>query len=85
MTIEIDIGKINQTLSCKFSKACLKKFDVSLCCEIIQERSHDLIVSPTSTFKSSNCSYSRVINDNNQEVTICYCPIRIEIFREYGK
>ncbi len=85
MTEKIDIGKTNHALSCKFSMTCMEDFDASLCCDIIQERSHDLIVSPVSTFKSSNCSYLETVISDGQEMTICYCPVRIEIFRKYGK
>ena len=83
MKVEIDIECSNKPTTCKFAQTCLNKFDSSLCCEIIREGSHDLFVSPVSTFKSSNCSYLRQIEFDGRDVHTCSCPVRMEIYRKY--
>jgi hypothetical protein len=45
-----------------------------------------LLVSPVSLSKNKICLYKRKrINNNNKEIDICSCPIRIELFKKYGK
>lgn len=84
MKVEIDIESSNRTRTCRFAQKCLEDFDKSWCCKIIKEGSHYLIVSPVSTFKSSNCSYIRQIKDDEQNIHICSCPVRLAIFRKYN-
>jgi hypothetical protein len=83
--MKIEIGKehSDRTKTCKFDQKCLEEFDSSLCCNIIKEGPHYLLVDPVSTFKSSNCSYIRQIKNDDQEVQICSCPVRLEIFKKY--
>lgn len=83
MKVDIDIEHFNRTKTCRFAKKCLEDFDSSLCCEIIKECTHYLIVSPVSTFKSSNCSYIRQIKADDNDVHVCSCPVRLAIFRKY--
>jgi len=84
MKVDIDIGIINNTETCKFGNKCLEEFDTSLCCDILTEGSNYLFVSPVSTFKSSNCSYIREVRQDDRQAYICTCPLRLEIFRKYN-
>ncbi len=84
MKIDVDIECSNRTTNCKYDQKCLEDFDNSLCCEIVRESSNYLLVSPVSTFKSTYCSYIRMIESDDKEIPICCCPIRIEIYRKYN-
>ena len=83
--MEIDQDTIAKAVSCGFSQICLTNFDTSLCCEIIDRKDNFLLVRPASTFKSMNCTYRNVIKDQDTEVQVCSCPIRIAIYDKYGK
>ena len=83
MKIDIDIENSNNTTACRFAHTCLGNFDRSLCCEIIREGDNVLIVSPVSTFKSSNCSYVEKVKVDNRAIHVCSCPVRLEIFRKH--
>ncbi len=83
--MKIDIDITNKAVTCNFSKKCLEDMDTSLCCEIVERKPLFLLVRPASTFKSSNCSYRRTIKNDTQEVHVCSCPIRIEIYDKLGK
>ncbi len=85
MTQDIDKKTIEQAKSCKFSQTCLKKFDSSLCCDILEEGKDCLMVKPVSTFKSENCSFCQEIKKDKNNVHICTCPIRIELYRQLEK
>ena len=75
---------ISSSLDCKFGQKCLETFDNSLCCEILREDKDFLVVSPVSTFKSTNCSFVKLVKSGESEHHICTCPIRLEIFRKYN-
>jgi len=83
MKVEIDEEHSKRTTTCKFDQKCLEEFDSSLCCNILKKGPHYLFVKPVSTFKSSNCSYMQKIKNDDQEMQICSCPVRLEIFRKY--
>ena len=84
MTLKIDKDTIDTVKTCKFAKKCLEDFDNALCCEIVKECSTFLVVKPTSSFKSSNCSHCHTINNEDTDVHICSCPIRLELYHKYG-
>lgn len=84
MEVAIDIESINSSASCKFGQKCLEEFNSSLCCEIMKEGSSYLFVTPVSTFKSSNCTFVRKIKHDNQDVNICTCPVRLNIYQKYN-
>lgn len=85
MGVAIDYENIiSRSLTCKFGEKCLEEFDSSLCCEIIREGEDYLVVSPVSTFKSTNCSFVKLIRYKNSTHHICTCPIRLEIYRKYA-
>ena len=43
-------------------KKCLEDFHSTSCCEIVEKDITFLVVIPTSSFKSSNCSYLLMLN-----------------------
>ena len=71
---------IKKAKSCEFDQQCLKDFDNSLCCEIIDRQINSLLVKPVSTFKSENCPYLQTIKQNNKDVNVCTCPVRLAIY-----
>jgi len=84
MTLKIDKNIIDKVKTCNFAKKCLEDFDSALCCDIVEKCSTFLVVKPTSSFKSSNCSHCHPINNEGIDVHICSCPIRLELYHKYG-
>lgn len=81
--IEIDIDETDKIETCKFGQTCLKNFDLSLCCTINREGEGYLVVTPVSTFKSSNCSFVREMPLEGEETHVCTCPVRLKIYKKY--
>ena len=85
MPHNIDQEIINKAKSCEFGQQCLKDFDDSLCCEIIDREVNSLLIKPVSTFKSENCSFLKIIKQDDKDVHVCSCPVRLEIYDNKGK
>lgn len=84
MALNIDKDIIDKAKNCIFAKMCLENFDSTLCCDIVEQCTAFLVVKPTSSFKSSNCLYCNTINNDGTDVHICSCPVRIELYKEFG-
>lgn len=80
----MDKDIIDTVKTCNFARKCLEDFDNALCCDIIKECSTFLVVKPTSSFKSSNCTHCHSINYEGADVHICSCPTRLMIFHQQG-
>ena len=85
MPHNIDQEIREKAIFCEFDQQCLKDFDTSLCCEIIDRQINSLLVKPVSTFKLGNCQFLQITKQDVKDVHICTCPVRLEIYDNEGK
>ena len=80
MTDNIDDKTSKKANFCEFAQQCLKNFDTSLCCEIVARQKNSLLVKPVSIFKLGNCQFLQITKQDDKNVHICTCPVRLEIY-----
>lgn len=70
--------------SCLLERVCLSG-DMSCSCFCLEEKGDYLMVQASEIFSTPACPYSKKDEDENIAAYKCSCPVRMEIYRKYGK
>lgn len=86
MSYHISEEIIQNTILCRYNYDCLFSEAILPQCNTICEKGGDCITVKEKGYYLGICPYHLNINGKNgDDSAICFCPVRVEIFRKYGK